>query len=357
MDVERARAALSTAARLHATFWRRPMPPQPRAPTSAADKHGDRRRGARVRREAGEAGGAEAVAAATVAGGVGAEHPATGKQPVLSGGNGSDRVASAAVRQTGDDGHRFLRRSIEQRGVHGTGEETVAAAGGGGGRSDTELEGTTGTEARRQQDEDCRGVEKYTQGLHEQGTFWSLEKRDPGDLPGLEEEFRKLVERFRHLLPPAWFEEEKNETTSVVNRSRGEAALGSRIAARALQLDAAARGVDALREDGDTVKSRMCTGGDEGASGWRRRRRGRTLVHGDLKTWNVFFRRGGVAQETKARVAGGTVKFIDWQVRAFCLLGEGAEAMRGGGGWPTPFCYVVVGCRWGGLVVLFWCID
>ncbi|CAN0569589.1 unnamed protein product, partial [Laminaria digitata] len=50
------------------------------------------------------------------------------------------------------------------------------------------------------------GGGRYPRGLHEQGTFWSLEKRDPGDLAGLEGEYRELLRRFRPLLPPTWFE-------------------------------------------------------------------------------------------------------------------------------------------------------
>lgn len=44
---------------------------------------------------------------------------------------------------------------------------------------------------------------RYAPGLHDQGTFSSLEKRDPGDLPGLESEYEKLLARFRSLLPAA----------------------------------------------------------------------------------------------------------------------------------------------------------
>lgn len=61
-------------------------------------------------------------------------------------------------------------------------------------------------------------------------------------------------------------------------------------------------------------------------------KRGRSLVHGDLKTWNVFFKTTGWAEpgeqgegaaardggggdaEGPAGAAGGKVKIIDWQV-------------------------------------------
>lgn len=61
----------------------------------------------------------------------------------------------------------------------------------------------------------CRGrgsdTRRYAAGLHPQGTFSSLEKRDPGDLVGLEEEYRQLLCRFRALLPAEWFDRVQQE--------------------------------------------------------------------------------------------------------------------------------------------------
>lgn len=148
---------------------------------------------------------------------------------------------------------------------------------------------------------------RYAPGLHEQGTFWSLEKRDPSDLAGLEREFDKLTKEFLGLLPAAWFADPPEGV-----RDTGELALGRRLAARARALDAAAHG---SREAGDLWR---CGGAVRGG-------RGRSLIHGDLKTWNVFFARG-IGDDGPARwhrresreegpaVGDGLVKFIDWQV-------------------------------------------
>lgn len=168
----------------------------------------------------------------------------------------------------------------------------------------------------------CHGGERYARGLHKQGTFWSLEKRDAGDLAGLEEEYQKLLGNFRPLLPAAWFEAPRQGGDAVGGAGRrpggraggDERHLGSRLAARALSLDAA------VHADGDGVLA--SSGGGK---------RGRSLVHGDFKTWNVFFKTEGWAESGEqgegaaARdggggdaggpaAAGGKVKIIDWQV-------------------------------------------
>lgn len=86
--------------------------------------------------------------------------------------------------------------------------------------------------------------------------------------------------------------------------------LGRRLAARALELDAAAHGVRKVPPNDEG-------GGGYGGSG--QGARGRTLVHGDLKTWNIFFAKG--AHNNGSAVAGnGTeVKLIDWQVSCYTL--------------------------------------
>ncbi|CAM9381912.1 unnamed protein product, partial [Ectocarpus sp. 12 AP-2014] len=176
----------------------------------------------------------------------------------------------------------------------------------------------------------CDGEGRYARGLHKQGTFWSLEKRDAGDLAGLEEEYKKLLGNFRPLLPAPWFEAPHHGGDAVedaAGRPGGcakgdERHLGRRLAARALSLDAA------VHANGDGVLS--SSGGGK---------RGRSLVHGDLKTWNVFFKTAGWAEAGEqgegaaardcgggdasgpAPAAGGKVKIIDWQ---WC--GEGLAA-------------------------------
>ncbi|CAM9760508.1 unnamed protein product, partial [Ectocarpus sp. 8 AP-2014] len=176
----------------------------------------------------------------------------------------------------------------------------------------------------------CDGGGRYARGLHKQGTFWSLEKRDAGDLAGLEEEYQKLLGNFRPLLPAAWFEAPHQGGDAVGDAPRhpggcaggDERHLGRRLAARALSLDAA------VHANGDDVLA--SSGGGK---------RGRSLVHGDLKTWNVFFKTGGWAEageqgegaaardggggdaKEPAAAAGGKVKIIDWQ---WC--GEGLAA-------------------------------
>lgn len=177
---------------------------------------------------------------------------------------------------------------------------------------------------------DRAGGRRYARGLHEQGTFWNLDKRNPEDLEGLEREYENLLGRFRLLLPASWFEPAQQE-----GRGRGAApSLGRRLASRALDLDAAVLG----REGG----SSLSRGDDVGRVASRGGRRGRTLVHGDLKTWNVFFRKGawgevgaggtgsgggggcggGSGGKASTAPARGRVKIIDWQVRwrffSFC---------------------------------------
>lgn len=87
-----------------------------------------------------------------------------------------------------------------------------------------------------------------------------------------------------------------------------QVALGRRLAAIALDLDAAAHGD--LTGDGG-ARGRGFGGSGQGA-------RGRTLVHGDLKTWNVFFAdnasNNGVCGTYGEDGGRGMVKFIDWQV-------------------------------------------
>lgn len=65
---------------------------------------------------------------------------------------------------------------------------------------------------------------RYAEGLHKQGTFTSLEKRDPGDLPGLEEEYAKLLSRFREVLPAEWFagRQAEDDTSQCADSGRGE---------------------------------------------------------------------------------------------------------------------------------------
>ncbi|CAM9933060.1 unnamed protein product [Ectocarpus sp. 6 AP-2014] len=176
----------------------------------------------------------------------------------------------------------------------------------------------------------CDGGGRYARGLHKQGTFWSLEKRDAGDLAGLEEEYQKLLGNFRPLLPAAWFESPHQGGDAAGDAAQhpggcagvDERHLGRRLAARALSLDAA------VHANGDGVLA--SSGGGK---------RGRSLVHGDLKTWNVFLKTGGWAEageqgegaaardggggdaQGPAAAAGGKVKIIDWQ---WC--GEGLAA-------------------------------
>ncbi|CAN0498221.1 unnamed protein product, partial [Laminaria digitata] len=109
-------------------------------------------------------------------------------------------------------------------------------------------------------------------------------------------------------------------------RSEGVASLGRRITERARELDAAAHAGIFLSPGGkggngtrfSPIKRNGENGGKEAFCG-----RGRTLVHGDLKTWNAFFEReGGVkGGGGVATTAGERVKFIDWQ---WC--GEGLAA-------------------------------
>lgn len=195
-------------------------------------------------------------------------------------------------------------------------------------------------------------------GLHEQGTFWSLEKRDPGDLKGLEKEYHELLRRFRPLLPPTWFENEslpgggeregggEGRTKAGENGkgSRGVASLGRRITERALELDAAAHaGVFASpRGKGggrNGARSSPAENGGKGKNGGKEAcfERGRTLVHGDLKSWNAFFvredggKKGGSGEggAAAAAISGGErVKFIDWQVgRIRGKRGAGVQAV------------------------------
>lgn len=188
------------------------------------------------------------------------------------------------------------------------------------------------------------GGGRYARGLHKQGTFWSLEKRDAGDLVGLEEEYQKLLGNFRPLLPAAWFEAPHQGGDAVGGAARrpggcaggDERHLGRRLAARALSLDAA------VHANGDGVLA--SSGGGK---------RGRSLVHGDLKIWNVFFMTGdwseagkqgegaaardgsGGDAEGPAAAAGGKVKMIDWQVWLVLEVGVGAIEV-------FTFCF----CRW-----------
>ncbi|CAM9929602.1 unnamed protein product [Scytosiphon promiscuus] len=229
---------------------------------------------------------------------------------------------------------------------------------------------------------------QYAPGLHEQGTFWSLEKRDPGDLAALEETYQRLLESLRPLLPPEWFSDgsglpssgdagsgedadvDPGTVSSAVSATAavsddhaggrkvsgegsgetgddaryrhralqtrgtgvgGERHLGRRLAARAVELDAAAHAPP-------PSELRRCLLGEGSASGGSsvggaRGRRGRSLVHGDLKTWNVFFSTGGWGEADREGTAaaagaadgdaapGGKVKIIDWQ---WC--GEGLAA-------------------------------
>eukprot|EP00752_Nemacystus_decipiens_P017867 g16019.t1 len=164
------------------------------------------------------------------------------------------------------------------------------------------------------------------------GAGW--EQRNPEDLEGLEREYQNLLARFRPLLPSSWFESPQRPGGEGDGGGGGEGAggvmsLGRRLAARALDLDAAVLG----REGRESSLSR---GGDVGGMADKGGGRGRTLVHGDLKTWNVFLRKGAwgeVGEEgtdgggrdgdgkSLTAPAGGRVKIIDWQ---WC--GEGLAA-------------------------------
>lgn len=267
LNLERARLVLAAAAHVHASFWPRPSSQSSSSATAA--------RGEAPLRDANHA-----HSASVACGGYGGE-----------GGNavGSDTASCSEGRNEADA--TGVSRNME--GVIRAPVEPESAAGGD--------DGDTGRDIR-----DCaESGRSYPQGLHEQGTFWSLEKRYPGDLPGLEEEYRKLLQRFRRVLPEAWFEGEKDAGVGggLGRRRRREASLGRRISARALQLDAAVRGVGNAAND---------------------RRSGRTLIHGDLKTWNVFIRKelgesgeGGAGTMSSNGVEEWeeSVKFIDWQAR------------------------------------------
>ncbi|CBN80176.1 conserved unknown protein [Ectocarpus siliculosus] len=196
----------------------------------------------------------------------------------------------------------------------------------------------------------CDGGGRYARGLHKQGTFWSLEKRDAGDLAGLEEEYQKLLGNFRPLLPAAWFESPHQGGDAVGDAARhpgvcagaDERHLGRRLAARALSLDAA------VHANGDGVLA--SSGGGK---------RGRSLVHGDLKTWNVFFKTGGWAEageqgegaaardgggvdaQGPAAAAGGKVKIIDWQVWFVLEVGVVTNEWCGEGLAATDAAYVI----------------
>lgn len=252
LNLERARLVLSAAAHVHASFW--PCP----SSQSSSSATGEALRGAANH-----------------------AHP-----PSVAcgdyGGEGGNAVGSGGRDEAGAVG---VSRNME--GVIGAPVEPDSAAGSGTGRGIRDCAAESGR--------------SYPQGLHEHGTFWSLEKRHPGDLPRLEEEYGELLQRFRRVLPEAWF---GGAVEGLGRRRRREVSLGRRISARAVQLDAAVRGV------GDSANGR--------------RSRGRTLIHGDLKTWNVFIRKE--LSESGEGGAGTTasigleeweerVKFIDWQVR------------------------------------------
>lgn len=307
MDLERAKLALSAAARLHASFWANLSPPLSQTANHIGEQSTNRN-----------------------------GHPTSGSEPTVSG--GPDTAMHQSV------GNPTVGVSTCKEGV---GDESGAAVVGTmaikkpatpaaatvmevkeGQESDPRV-GVGENDARPQSGDDhsTRAGGRYARGLHEQGTFWSLEKRDPGDLPGLEEEYGKLLRRFRALLPGAWFEEQEENGGSGGGPACGrEAALGLRLAARAKELDAAAH---------DRSVAAVAHRVESGGSAWEKRGsgRGRTLVHGDLKTWNVFFRKGGA--EATASIAGGSdsrgsngaprppstarsgrVKFIDWQARS-----------------------------------------
>lgn len=272
MDLDRAKLALSAAARLHSAFWQTPpLPPASFNSNGRASddsvEHNDRR-------------------------------AVNGKRPGLAGDgdNGSrasdDRVHAPATTQGNGKPSTTARMTVGfPQGLlanEGNGGDAPAAAAVVGASDSVNLVG-----AREEVQQ------RYPLGLHEHGTFWSLEKRDPADLPGLEEEYDNFLQRFRPLLPVGWFEGGGEEGACAE-----EAALGRRIAARGRELDAAARGFGEA-------------GGGGSVGEVARRRRGRTLVHGDLKTWNVFFKRSTAAAGagTPAAAVEGRVKFIDWQVR------------------------------------------
>lgn len=288
MDIERAKLALSAAARLHAAFWPNPLQ-LPRRPGTPS---------------------------------IGSTPPASTPQPLSS-----PHISSNAAAH---------RSGHEEQSDHGRGEK-----------------------CRTEDTKGCDRSRRFPRGLHEQGTFWSLEKRDPADLQGLVQEYENLLKRFRPVLPDSWFLARQTEDTASVSASdivgrpdqgdvdsvggnecrtlypeKGPQTLGRRIAARARELDAAAHG----GISGVVGNNR---GGDMRAGGEavrQRSTRGMTLVHGDLKTWNVFFkiREPSIAllQESPTPVPGANadavansetssreeqVKFIDWQVRSDTL--------------------------------------
>lgn len=252
LNLERAKLVLSAAAHVHASFW-----PRPSSSTT----------------------GESLLGAANHA------HPASVACGDY-GGEGCNAVGSDTASCSGG------RDETDAVGVSKNMEGVIRAPV----EPDSAAEGGTGRGIR-----DCaENGWSYPQGLHEQGTFWSLEKRHPGDLPKLEEEYGKLLQRFRRLLPEAWF---GGADEGLGRRRRREVSLGRRISARALQLDAAVRGV------GDAANGR---------------RSGRTLIHGDLKTWNVFIRKElsesgkgdtGTTSSIGLEEWEERVKFIDWQVR------------------------------------------
>ena len=301
LGIDRARLVLTAAAHLHASFWpdSRRLPPPPSSPSSA--NHGK-----------------------APPGDVDRPPPTFAAGSVTKEGSGSSVNDADRGLNTGS-----ATRSVNELGVSG-GMEGVTRA-----PVEPKMSGTVvgGTDSRCWEEEkkeegseshageqqrtsrDARnyleGGPWYPRGLHEQGTFWSLEKRDPCDLSGLEEEYQKLLGRFRQLLPEAWFEGELSSGGGGGRGGcgRGEASLGRRIAARARELDAAVHGFG-----GVPVRGSGGSSSDEVGE----RRSGRTLVHGDLKTWNVFFKKSTGRGEEDAGATpglGGRVKFIDWQAR------------------------------------------
>ncbi|CAN0137807.1 unnamed protein product, partial [Discosporangium mesarthrocarpum] len=123
----------------------------------------------------------------------------------------------------------------------------------------------------------------YAPGLHSHGTFWSLEKREARDLAEMEKTYAAVVEKLGPSLPGLF------DSPMTIN-------LGRRLSQNALELDALAMG-----------------------RGWGQGRRGLTLLHGDPKSWNMFFRTGCGDEGHDDQAL---VKLIDWQ---WCGEGLGAS--------------------------------
>lgn len=167
MDVGRARLALSTAACLHASFWRNPC-------TETT----------------------EAMNASTLNG--------PGEQSPTNRTNGSTKEASQIggnQRERSPDKSNDSAEDMPQAPVPAAPTALCSRPG----------TGSPGEGAELSCQGSCSGARRYAEGLHPQGTFSSLEKRDPEDLVGLEEEYRRLLCRFRALLPAEWFDQQQQQ--------------------------------------------------------------------------------------------------------------------------------------------------